>query len=538
MTAFRQQLLARAEQDSPALLYEDSCWSYRQLLEEGRRRAGLLGDLLDPGRPPHVGVLLDNVPDYVFWLTAGALSGAVIVGINSTYRGEQLAQLIDHTDCQAIVTDRDLSTLLTGAPHGVPAPKVVLVDDPDHQERLDAATPLPGDLPAAADDDLFLLIFTSGSTGMPKAVRCTQGRIGRTGMHVASIAELTPDDVVYAPLPFFHSASLFTAWSSAVDAGAPIATRRKFSASGTVPDIRRFGATFLTYTGKVLNYILSVPEQPDDATVPLRLAIGNEASEHDIREFARRFDCHVRDSYGSTEGVIIVRRDPSMPTGSLGIAGDTVKVLGPDTGQECPLAAFDEHGRVTNLEAATGELVETRPTSGFEGYYRNEAATGERFRDGAFWSGDLAYRDEDGWLYFAGRSNEWLRVDGENFAAAPVEAIIGRHPGVRSVAVYAVPDDPVGDRVMAALELRGGATFDPEEFDGFLREQPDLGSKWAPSFVRVDAELPKLSSMKIDKKRLRRDAWRVEHVVWRPTKHDGLRPLTDDERRTLEHLLP
>ena len=538
MTALRQQLLARADQDTPALLYEDSSWSYRQLLEEGRRRAGLLGDLLDPGRPPHVGVLLDNVPDYVFWLTAGALSGAVIVGINSTYRGEQLAQLIDHTDCQAIVTDRDLSTLLTDAPHGVRPGNVVLVDDPAYQDRLDAAAPLPGDLPPAADDDLFLLIFTSGSTGMPKAVRCTQGRIGRTGMHVASIAELTADDVVYAPLPFFHSASLFTAWSAAVSVGAPIATRRKFSASGTVPDIRRFGATFLTYTGKILNYILSVPEQPDDATVPLRLAVGNEASEHDIREFARRFDCHVRDSYGSTEGVIIVRRDPSMPTGALGIAGDTVKVLDPDTGRECPRAVFDEHRCVTNLEAATGELVETQPTSGFEGYYRNEAATSERFRDGAYWSGDLAFRDGDGWLYFAGRSNEWLRVDGENFAAAPVEAIVGRHPDVRSVAVYAVPDDPVGDRVMAALELHDGASFDPEGFDEFLRAQPDLGPKWVPSFVRVDAELPKLSSMKVDKKQLRQDAWRVDDVMWRPTKHDELRPLDDVERSTLEHLLP
>ena len=99
-------------------------------------------------------------------------------------------------------------------------------------------------------------------------MRCTQGRIGRTGAHVAGIAELTADDVVYAPLPFFHAASLFTGWSSAVHAGIPISTRTRFSASGTVPDIRAFGATFLTYTGKVLNYILSVPEAPDDADRP------------------------------------------------------------------------------------------------------------------------------------------------------------------------------------------------------------------------------------------------------------------------------
>ena len=537
MTAFGQQLLARATDDAAAVLYDDERWSYRELVAEGRHRAGLLQSLLDPDRPPHVGVLLDNVPEYVFWLTAGALCGVVVVGINSTYRGEQLAQLIDHTDCQIVVTDTELSRLLTDAPHHVPPDRVLLVDEPAYVGQLGAAAPFPAGAYEPTDDDLFLLIFTSGSTGMPKAVRCTQGRIGRTGIHVTGLAGLGPADVIYAPLPFFHAASLFTAWAAAVHSGAAIAMRKRFSATGTVPDIRRFGATMLTYTGKVLNYILSVPELPNDASVPLRLAVGNEASEADIREFSRRFDCQVRDSYGSTEGVIIVRRDASMPPGALGMAADTVKVLDPETGDECPRATFGADGRITNLEAATGELVETQPTSGFEGYYRNEAATIERFRDGAYWSGDLAYRDADGWLYFAGRSNEWLRVDGENFAAAPVEAIIGRHPNVRSVAVYAVPDEPVGDRVMVALELRDRDAFTADEFDAFLDAQPDLGPKWRPSFVRIDDELPKLSSMKLNKKQLRAEAWRPDGVAWRPGRGDRLRALTLDERRALDHLL-
>ena len=155
--------------------------------------------------------------------------------------------------------------------------------------------------------------------------------------------------------------------------------------------------------------------------------------------------------------------------------------------QECP--PVDVRGPTAGrrtCDEAVGEIVETAPTSGFEGYYRNEEATQARFRDGWYWSGDLAYRDADGWLYFAGRSNEWLRVDGENFAAAPVEAIIARHPDVRSLAVYAVPDDPVGDRVMVALELADGASSTPSAFDAFLAEQPDLGPKWLPAFVRVD----------------------------------------------------
>jgi fatty-acyl-CoA synthase len=246
----------------------------------------------------------------------------------------------------------------------------------------------------------------------------------------------------------------------------------------------------------------------------------------------------VRDSYGATEGIIIIRRDPSMPEGALGSADPSVKVLDPVTGNETQAVVFGPDGRPTNLDEAVGEIVETEPTSGFEGYYRNETATRERFRDGAYWSGDLAYRDADGWLYFAGRCNEWLRVDGENFAAAPVEVIMGRHPDVRSVAVYAVPDDPVGDRVMVAVELVEGAEFDPAGFDAFLDAQPDLGPKWRPAFVRVTAELPKLASMKLDKQRLRREAWAAGPVYWRPAKGEGLRPLTDADRVTLGHLLP
>ncbi len=530
-----QLLAARADDESPALLFEDEVWTYKDLVERALRRAGLFDELRDPDRPPHIGVFLDNVPEYVFWLAAAALSGAVVVGINSTYRGEQLAQLIRHTDCEILITATEYLPLLEGAGDPVLRNRLLVVDTARYAEMVAVATPAA--IADVTNEDLFLLIFTSGSTGLPKAVRCTSGRFARTGGHVATIAELTASDIVYSPLPFFHSSSLFTGWSSALTAGIPLATRARFSASNTLRDIRRHNATFLTYTGKVLNYILTVPEAPDDAASQLRFAIGNEASTHDIKEFARRFGCNVRDSYGSTEGIIIIRRDPSMPEGALGTANDSVKVLDPDTLRDCPPVQFGPDRRALNLDEAVGEIVETAPASGFEGYYNNDEATSARFRDGWYWSGDLAYRDGDGWLYFAGRSNEWLRVDGENFAAAPVEAIIARHPDVRSVAVYAVPDDPVGDRVMTALELREGARFDPVAFDEFLAAQADLGPKWVPAFVRPTTDLPKLASMKIDKTTLRREAWRGKDVYWRPGRGKALGLLRDDERKALEPLL-
>jgi len=523
-------LRRRADSDAPALLLAGGqAWTYRQLAREASQRAALFDSLRDAGQPPHIGVLLDNGPEYLFWLAAAALSGSVVSGINATYRGDQLGLLVRHTDCQLLVTSSGYQPLLDGVGTGVPSHRVLVTDSPETAAAI-AAQPDALPVPSVDPDDLFLLIFTSGSTGAPKAVRCTQGRFARTGAHVAGIAGLGEGEAIYTSLPFFHTSSLFTGWAAALHDGRPMATRARFSARATVPDIRELGATMLTYTGKVLNYILATPELPDDAAGPLRIAIGNEASARDIREFARRFGATVRDSYGSTEGIIIIRRDPSMPDGALGKAAETVKVLDPETGRECPPVSWGPDGGPVNLEEAVGEITETAPAAqGFEGYYKNEEATATRLRDGWYWSGDLAYRDDDGWFYFAGRSNEWLRVDGENFAAAPVEAIIARHRDVRSVAVYAVPDNPVGDRVMAALELRAGACFDAAAFDDFLAAQDDLGTKWRPSFVRITDELPKLASMKIDKMRLRREAWRTGQVFWRPGKGEPLRLLLDEE---------
>jgi fatty-acyl-CoA synthase len=118
-------------------------------------------------------------------------------------------------------------------------------------------------------------------------------------------------------------------------------------------------------------------------------------------------------------------------------------------------------------------------------------------RGGWYWSGDLGYRDEDGWVYFAGRSSDWLRVDGENVPAAPVEAIVGRHPDVQLLSVYGVPDTDAGDQVMAALVLQPGAEFDPSAFAAWLDAQPDLSPKWRPRYVRLCPALPTTPTNKV-----------------------------------------
>src|SRR5262249_25371379 len=187
---------------------------------------------------------------------------------------------------------------------------------------------------------------------------------------------------------------------------------------------------------------------------PLKVAFGNEGADLDIKRFDRRFHCYVHDGYGSTEGGAFVTRGPDTPDGSIGRGAEGVDILNPDSGEPCPSARFDEHGQLLNAEEAVGELVNRQGVSLFEGYWNNDEANSERTRRGVYWTGDLAYRDEQGFIYFAGRKGDWLRVDGENLAVAPIERVLARHPDVVLVAVYAVPDPEVGDQVMAAAQLR------------------------------------------------------------------------------------
>src|SRR5204862_7573475 len=135
---------------------------------------------------------------------------------------------------------------------------------------------------------------------------------------------------------------------------------------------------------------------------------------------------------------------------------------------DCAPAQFDVGGHLLNADECVGEIVNTAGAGPFEGYYNNPEATERTTRNGWYWSGDLGYLDADRYLFFAGRNADWLRVDGENFSAAPIEAALSRHPDVVLASVYGVPDEQSGDQVMAALLLREGAAFEPIRFELWL----------------------------------------------------------------------
>ncbi|WP_068270141.1 long-chain-fatty-acid--CoA ligase [Aldersonia kunmingensis] len=484
-------------------------WSWAEHVQLSADRAALLDALLDGDGPRHFGVLLDNVPEFSFLLGAAALSGSVLVGLNSTRRGEALARDIRHADCRIVVTNTRNRELLDGLDLGDIA--VLDIDSDEWAALLEPhrSSPIPN--PAADPEDLLMLVFTSGTSGDPKAVRCTHRKIAFPGTMLSERFGLGTSDVVYLAMPMFHSNSIMAGWSVGLAAGAGIALRPKFSASRFLRDVRRFGATYANYVGKPLSYVLATPEQPDDANNSLRFMYGNEGSSGIVDQFSRRFDVRVSDAFGSTEGGVAISPDPAAPAGALGRLPAGVAILDRD-GNVCAPAEFDADGRLINGDVAIGELVNTNGPGAFAGYYNDPDADADRMRDGKYYSGDLGYLDVDGFVYFAGRTSGWLRVDGENLAAAPIERILLRYPAFRRVAVYATPDPAGGDQVMAAVVPDGD--FDAAQFAKFLGAQPDLGPKQWPRFVRVCADLPQTATFKVLTRVLAAEGTQCNDPMW------------------------
>ena len=515
-----QQLLrTRADLDSVAIKHGDRSWTWREHVAAASAQAAAVIEASDPSLPMHVGVLMGNTPDMLTALAAAGLGGYVLCGLNTTRRGDALARDIARVDCQIVLTDPDHRHLLDGLE--LPGVTVLDVSADDWSARLSSASMLAPHREVEAGDT-FMMIFTSGTSGEPKAVEVPHAMVLFAGSALVERYGLDASDVCYLAMPLFHSNAVYAGWSVALGAGAAMVPAA-FSASRFLPDVRRYGATYMNYVGKPLAYILATPELADDVENTLRIAFGNEAADRDIEEFGRRFGCSVWDGFGSTETAVIITRPDDCPPGSIGRGFPGVAIYDPDTVVECAVAEFDETGALRNADAATGELVNTSGSGLFRGYYNDPGATDQRLRDGMYWSGDLAYRDADGWIYLAGRTADWMRVDGENLTTAPIERILLRLNEISRVAVYPVPDEYVGDQVMAAIVLRDDVELTPGAFENFLKAQPDMSPKAWPRYVWVAEDLPSTATNKILKRELitrgtepdGRTVWKREGTVFR-----------------------
>jgi fatty-acyl-CoA synthase len=278
----------------------------------------------------------------------------------------------------------------------------------------------------------------------------------------------------------------------------------------------------------------------------LRYAVGNGAAPPDIDLFTRWFELEdMFELYGSTEAAISTFRRKGDPRGSVGqITDPAVKILD-ERGAECPPARLGPDGKILNYAEAVGEICRAAAeTALFQGYFDDPRANEQKYRDGVYHSGDLGHVvvvDGKRFLWFDGRTDDWIRKDGENFSALQVARLLQEHPDVVLAAAYGVPCAVSDELVMAALELREGARFDPKEFFDFCEAQVTEGGmdrKWFPDFVRVVPEFEYTQTAKILVRNLKRvhfDRNRLpnEPIFFRTRGDASFRPLTAQDYSAL-----
>lgn len=548
---------------------------YAHLFHAVKQERVACGELSKDAQLP-VGIYMENRPEFLFALFGAALTGDVLFANNTGFRGEVLANVIGDSGQQLLLTEMELLPRINQILPDLPAlerARVAVVDTPSGELDCGTAvsellawskqqTDLRPDRPPPSrivNTDAFIVIYTSGTTGRPKGVVCSQVKLIGAGLVVKRRAGLTADDRGYVAMPLFHSNAHYLGMMPLLLAGGSFVLKRKFSASAFEEDILKYGCTCMNYVGQPIHYILAALEKkhgPEKVAGALanhpnnrfRLAIGNGATVVDRKKFKKYLGMeHVFELYGSSEAAISTFNVPGDPPESLGQVKKKIMVLNEDDEPCAPGVVVD--GRLTNYDEAVGEIVRKLGSSNifFDGYHHNNSATESKYRDGFYRSGDLGHiRIHNGQrhLYFNGRTDDWIRKDGENFSAENVSEIVLRHPDVELAVAFGVPGEVSDEKVMAVVQQREGTAFDPQGvFDFFAEEQSSGGMdpKWFPDYVRVVDQFDMTATQKISVRPLKRQHFNLKKhpdlvVYFRQRGDTAFKQLTLDHFESLEQL--
>jgi acyl-CoA synthetase (AMP-forming)/AMP-acid ligase II len=471
------------------LRFEGQSLTFADVERQSAQLANVLRDR-GVGRGDRVAILLPNCLAWpVAWM-AVLRAGAVTVPVNVRYRRSDLGHVLGDSGASAVITDVEHAPQVRELNDAT----ICIVLDAIGDELRRASCTAPD--AAVEPGDLANLQYTSGTTGMPKACMLTHDYWIKNSWVLGGVGEVTGDDVVLTAQPFSYIDPLWN-FTMCLLLGATLVVLPRFSASGFWPAVRENRATWCYVLGTMPVLLLRQPPDELDTAHRLRMVLCSGINPSLHRELEQRWGVPWREVYGLTEegGCLAVPlgADDMVGTGVVGrpIGAKQVEVMGADG--EC-------------ADGEVGELV-VRGEPLMLGYWHRPDETADVLRDGRLHTGDLGWRDVNGWFHLVGRTKDMIRRGGENISCTEVENVINEHPLVSASAVIAVPDELWGEEAIAYLELSpvvGMASSRSERTESILAHlRARLAPFKVPRYVAFVDELPKTPSERVAKAELR-----------------------------------
>ncbi|MHA2183865.1 MAG: AMP-binding protein, partial [Promethearchaeota archaeon] len=487
-----------------AVLYEDVKWSWLTLNQESNKVANYFLDIGYKSGETFA-LMIENTPQILsFPLGINKIQG-IVSYININQRQNALIHAFKVSEPNWIVIDGIYLQFLIDIFEE-------LDFNPDNVFVINDKTQLshsfydldwdffhvPNDNPPTTFNsnlvDISSYNFTSGTTGLPKPA--PQNNFKLLNPFASVVLKLTQDDVLYCPLPLYHTHALINGWGTSLQVGCTYAFRKKFSASNFWNDINKFGATCFYYIGEIPRYLLNRPKSEYVENTTLKKIIGLGLRKDIWDEFQSRFNIErIFEFYGSTDG----------PSGFLNLEGrpgmigristpETVAIvkIDEDTGEYYK----DEKGFYIQCKPGeTGMLLFALTNNSVYLGYKDKEQTEERLmrnvvqeNDVYFNTGDLITLHDDYWISFADRSGDTFRWKGENVSTLEIENLINSFPDIDMSSVFGVEiPKHDGKAGMAAIKLKTSLNFNPEEFAKYVVE--NLPKYSIPMFLRVKTEL-------------------------------------------------
>ncbi len=494
------------------LVFGDRNWTYAAFGAEVERAAALFRDR-GVRRGDRIGVMSQNHPATVVTLFALARLGAIMVPANPDYRLEEARYVLTHAAVSGLICSPATLAIAREACVGIdPAPWFMLNEpgDPDlpvfERELAGASGPAPRE--QGTPDATCLFIYTSGTTGFPKGVMHGQRSVVLAGEGFVERMMLQPDDRLMAILPLFHINAVLYSLSGALAAGATFIAAPRFSASTFWKTVAETGATEVNTIAAATSILIRRPRSEFVPGHTLRKLYGAPLTAEIFEVFRNEFGVpHLIEGYGMTE-IPGVFNNPFNGPHKVGSMGRLSRH--PDPAVEFARArVVDDAGRELP-DGATGEL-EVRTPIVMQGYYRDPDQTTAAFRDGWFRTGDLVWRDGDGFYWFVARKKDIIRRRGENISGAELDRVIGEHPDVLEAAAVAVPAELGEDEILVAVARRAGAGVSAQDIADWCRER--LAPVKVPRYVVFVEELPHTPTHRVAKFKLKGDPALVARAV-------------------------